>query len=276
MPTREEWIGRTGQEWAKRGDALGLMLGPAADAGLEALGPRPGERILDLGCGSGASTMALAHAVAPTGAVTAIDVSPDLLAQARLRLQGSDGVEFLEADAQTHAFEPLSHDALYSRFGSMFFDDPPVAFANLHAALKPGARAVFVAWRDPSRNQWASVPMTFAAEGQGGATPPTGPGPFAWAAPETFHAALGGGGFSSIRETEFEFMAEISEGDDPDPVARAVNFLMKIGSLAARLRGASDEAKAEARVFLQRRLARHVRDDAVRLLASAWIIEARA
>jgi SAM-dependent methyltransferase len=276
VPTRDEWIGRTGQEWARRGDALDLLLGPAADAGLDALSPRPGERILDLGCGAGASTEALARAVVPTGSVTAIDVSPDLIALARKRLEGNALVNLLEADAQTHSFEHHGHDALYSRFGSMFFEDPHAAFANLNGTLKPGARAVFVAWSDPSRNQWASVPMTFAAEGLGAARPPSGPGPFAWAAPETFHEALGKGGFSSIRETELEFMAEISEGTDPDPVTRAVNFLMKIGSLAARLRGASEEAKAEARAFLQKRLARHVRDDAVRLLASAWIIEARA
>jgi len=104
--------------------------------------------------------------------VTAIDISPDLLEMARQRVTNAN-VSFVEADAETYAFEPNAFDALYSRFGSMFFDDPLTAFRNIHGALKPGGRAIFLAWRAPGRNQWASVPMTFVAEGatSGGPSP---------------------------------------------------------------------------------------------------------
>lgn len=274
MASREEWAGRTGLEWSRRERALDLLLGPADIAGQKALCPSPGEHILDLGCGAGASTLALADAVGTSGHVLGIDVSPDLVAQAKARLLGNDHVAVIEADAKTYAFEQ-SFDAIYSRFGSMFFDDPYAAFRNLHQAVKPNGRAVFVAWREPARNQWASVPMTFVVQGSAKPGSQPGPGPFAWADPNTFTPILESVGFKNIKQSTFEFMAEISEGDDPDPIARAIRFMMKIGPLAMRLRGASDEAKSEAAAFLKRRLSRHVHGDAVRLLASAWIIEAR-
>lgn len=275
MATREDWIGRTGAEWARRAEALERLLGPAGAAGLSLLAPGQGERILDIGCGAGASAKELCKAVGQTGHVVAVDVSPDLLDSARALLGDAPNVTIMQADAQQADFGAPA-DAIFSRFGAMFFDNPPVAFAHLHAALAPGGRAVFVAWQEPSRNQWASVPLTFAAEGLLPATPPSGPGPFSWADPGVFRPLLGGAGFKDVREHPFEFMAEIADGDDPDPVVRAAQFMVRIGPMAARLRGASEAAKAEAQAFLHKRLSRHVNDGAVRLLASAWIIEARA
>lgn len=274
MASREDWVGRAGLEWSRRGRALDLLLGPADEAGQQALAPLAGERILDLGCGAGASTLTLAEAVGPSGHVLGIDVSPDLIAQAQDVLAEHDHASVIEADAATHGFEQ-SYDAIYSRFGSMFFDDPLAALRNLHGAVKPGGRAVFVAWREPARNQWASVPMTFVVQGSAKPGSQPGPGPFAWADPNTFIPVLEGAGFKDVTHKTFEFMAQISEGEDPDPIARAVRFMMKIGPLAMRLRGASEEAKADAAAFLEHRLNRHVHHDAVRLLASAWIIEAR-
>ena len=274
MASREDWIGRTGEEWARRSDALNLLLGPPGDEGLRVLSAQSGEHILDLGCGAGASTAALAKSVTETGRVTAVDVSPNLLTQARDRLGQTAQVEFVEADAERYAFEVKSCDGLYSRFGSMFFDSPQTALTNIRSALKPGARSVFVAWREAERNQWASVPMTFSTQGAAAQGAKLGPGPFGWAEPDVFEAVLKAGGFSHIEYTAYEFMAEIREGEDPDPVVRAADFMMRIGPMAARMKGASDEARAEARDFLCQRLARHVQQGAVRLLASAWIITA--
>lgn len=278
MASREEWIGQTGKEWARRGDALDVLLGPAGQSGLDALAPQPGMRVLDLGCGGGASTAALSDRVGARGHVTGVDISPDLIARAKARLEGRANATLIEADAQTYPFEEGGHDALYSRFGAMFFDDPPRAFANLHRALTPRAPVALVAWRDIRRNHWASVPMTFVAEEVPG-TPPSGapgPGPFAWADPETFRPLLEGAGFRRVEATPYDFMAEISDGDDPDPLERVVAFMMRVGPLAARLRSASDAARQEAGRFLTRRLARYVQDNSVRLPASAWVIRAEA
>jgi len=275
LAIREEWIGRTGQEWARRADAIELLLDLPGRAGLAALAAAPGERIIDLGCGAGSSTEALARTVGPVGAVTGIDISPDLAARARARVAGYPQARIVEADAQT--WRPSgAFDALYSRFGSMFFDDPPTAFGNLHAALAPGARAVFVAWRDPRRNQWATIPMAFASESLTDVRSDSGPGPFAWADPAVHRKALTAGGFVDVSERPFDFTAELGDGDDPDPVRRAVAFMMRIGPLAARLRGAPEETRREAEAFLADRLARRVCDGAIRLEASAWIITARA
>ena len=243
MPTREEWIGRTGQEWSRRGAALDLLLGPAGQAGLRRLAPRPGERILDLGCGAGTSTAALATAVSPGGEAIGADISPDLMADARARLADTPGVTLLEVDAQTHDFGTASLDGLYSRFGSMFFPDPGAAFANLHRALKPGARTVFVAWREPARNQWASVPMTFAAEGLVAPGPGSGPGPLAWAAPSVYRPILEEAGFHDISESSHEFMAEIAEGDGAEPLDRAQHGSLLLRDLVIEhLRSQDEEA----------------------------------
>lgn len=276
MTTRDEWRGRTGQEWARRDSALDRLLGPSGREGVSELAPRSGERILDLGCGSGASTAELAMGVGEAGHVTALDISPDLLALARDRLTAVPQVDCVEADVETHALAAHSFDAVYSRFGTMFFGDPVTALRNVHRALKPDARAVFVAWRDAGRNQWASVPMTFVASGATSGGPSTAPSPFGWAEREVFEPVLMASGFRNVRATTFEYMAEIAEGDDPDPTQRAVAFMMRIGPLAARLRGASDEAKRETGEFLAQRLARHVTGGAVRLRACAWIISADA
>lgn len=278
MATRKEWIGRTGKEWAQRGDALDVLLGPAGQAGLDELAPKPGMRVLDLGCGGGASTAALAGLVGAEGHVTGVDISPDLIARARDRLDALVNVTLIEADAETHPFEDRAHDALFSRFGAMFFDNPPRAFTNLHHALAPGSPLVIVAWRDIRRNHWASLPMTFVAEEMPG-TPPSGapgPGPFAWADPDTFTPLLERAGFKAIEAKSHDFLAEVSYGEDPDPLDRVVSFMMRIGPLASRLKGASDASRDEARRFLARRLARYVQDNAVRLPASAWIIRAQA
>ena len=276
MASREDWIGRTGLEWSRRGSALETLLGPAGHEGLRVLSAQPGETILDLGCGAGPSTHALAGTVTASGRVLGVDVSPDLIQQAREALGALGHVDIVEADAQNHDFESDGFDALFSRFGSMFFDEPAIAFANLHRAMRPGGRAVFVAWREAVRNQWASVPMTFATDGAAPQGPQAGPGPFAWADPGVFRPVLPSSGFKEIEAEPFEFMAEIGDGTSPDPVERAAEFMFRIGPLAARLKGAPDSAKQEARAFLKRRLARHVQDGAVRLLASAWIITARA
>ena len=278
MATRAEWIGRAGREWALRRDALDVLLGPAGRAGLAALAPEPRMRVLDLGCGSGASTAELAALVGADGHVTGIDVSPDLIAVARERIADAPNVTLIEADAAMHPFAEAGFDALFSRFGAMFFDDPPGAFANLYRALTPGAPVVIVAWRDVHLNQWASVPTTFVAGERPGSTPKAalGPGPFAWADTQAFMPLLQQAGFRNVEATPFDYLAEISDGQSSDPLERGVSFMMRIGPLAARLKGAGDAAKAEAHSFLTRRMARFIQDGAMRLPASAWVIRAES
>ncbi|MEM7191062.1 MAG: class I SAM-dependent methyltransferase [Pseudomonadota bacterium] len=276
MASKEDWQGKVGQEWSRRAKALEALLGPPAEAGLSALGDVTGQRVLDLGCGAGGSTAVLAGMTGAAGSVLGVDVSPDLVEQAKARVAGLPNADVVEADAETHDFGAGAFDSLYSRFGSMFFTRPDAAFANLHRSLKPGAPAVFVAWASPRQNLWAAIPGAFETEGMERPKPQPGPGPFSWAKKDAFMPVLTDAGFDDVTAEEFAFNAVISEGEDPDPVTRATDFMLRIGPVAARLKGATDAQKAAARAYLTEALAPHVQDDAIRLASLAWVIKARA
>ena len=129
--------------WVREADRWDGTSGRFGDAMLEAAELEPGQRVLDVGCGAGSTTIEAARRVAPTGHAVGIDNSGPALELARVRADASglDGVGFIEADAQVHPFEPEAFDAVISRFGTMFFDDPGAAFANLRHALRPGRAA---------------------------------------------------------------------------------------------------------------------------------------
>lgn len=274
MTTAEDWAGRVGREWAAQDAALDGLLGPAGALGLARLAVRPGERVLDLGCGSGRTSAALAAAGA---VVTGIDLSPDLLALARAR-PGAEAVAFREEDSAAARFaEPF--DALFSRCGAMFFGDPPAAWAHLRAAMVPGGRLVAVAWGPAARNVWATLPLAAAEPVLGGAARaaiPAGPGPFAWAEPAAFAPVLAGAGWREVAWEGAETVARLGAGEEADPVARAVAFALRIGPLASRLRGFGEREKGAVARLLAESFAAHVRGGAVELPAFAWIVTARA
>ena len=115
-------------------------MGPILQATLERAQPRRGERVVDIGCGTGASSIALGERVGPSGQVLGIDVSAPMLARAAVRLPPGAPIKFVRADATTYRFESAAFDLLFSRFGVMFFAEPARAFANLRTALTPRLR----------------------------------------------------------------------------------------------------------------------------------------
>lgn len=272
-----EWAGAMGREWVRHQDALDRQLAPAGEAGIRALAPARGERLLDLGCGAGATTAELARAVGPEGQVTAVDISPDLLAVARAR-SGCQGVAFIEGDAARLPLPEAAFDALFSRFGCMFFSEPVAGYANLRKALRPGGRAVLVAWRAMALNPWAAVPAAVGTEllGPGEAAPPGTPGPFAWAEPEVFRAILEGAGFTGIDAREERIELTVGMTGEEDAATRAAALMTRIGVLARRLRDQPEAMRAEATTRLARLLEPFERDDWVRLPAAIWVIRAAA
>jgi SAM-dependent methyltransferase len=169
--------------WAEVRESLELQLAPLGQRALAALAPRPGESIVDIGCGGGETTLELARAVAPDGTVMGIDLSAAVLAFARRAAEGSQRVRFVAADAQAYPFEPASFDAAFSRFGVMFFGDPMAAFTNIYRSLKPNGRLAFVCWRALEQNPLDLVPLR-AASPHLPPQPthdPEAPGPFAFA-----------------------------------------------------------------------------------------------
>jgi SAM-dependent methyltransferase len=231
--------------------------------------------VLDLGCGSGATTARLSASVAPEGRVLGIDISPDQIDIANQRF-GGGRIVFQVADAQTFAFEPERFDAIFSRFGCMFFDDPQVAFRNLAGALLPVGRVVLVVWRDISLNPWAELPAKVGDElfGPAEPAPPGAPGPFAWADPSVFEPVLRRAGLREITWSGVDTTLKLGRKAEPDAVQRAVDMLLCVGPLARRLRDQPEAARVEAARRLAPRLQAYLQDGWVRMPGAIWVIEA--
>ncbi len=270
----EYWNGARGEAWAAEQAARDRALGPFGEAALARARPRTGERVVDVGCGCGATALALAEAVGPGGAVLGIDVSTPMLTRARERAAALPHVRFLRADASAHPFEGGAA-LVFSRFGVMFFDDPGAAFGNLRRALAPGGRLVFACWRALEANGWLSVPWQAARAAVPDLPAPRsdGPGPMSLADEARVRGLLAAAGFSEIAIDAFDHPMPIGDGGGLDAAADEAITLGPTGRLLA---GASDADRARARDAVRAALAPHVRDGAVRLPGSAWIVRARA
>jgi SAM-dependent methyltransferase len=188
------WNEIAGPKWVALHDIVDALIAPFGRRTMDRAAIGAGQRILEVGCGCGQATVEIARRVAPTGAVTGIDVSTAMLQRARANARdaGVTHVHFENADAQTHAFVADSFDVLYSRFGVMFFANPDAAFANLRTALKPGGRLAFVCWQAVQDNPCMFVPLTAAGQHITLPAPlaPDAPGPFAFADAERVRGIL--------------------------------------------------------------------------------------
>lgn len=270
---RDYWNGAGGERWVTHQEALDRMVGPFGRAALERLAPRAGEHVLDVGCGCGDTLVALAIAVGPSGSVTGIDLSVPMLARARERLPAAT---LVAGDASTHRFD-RAFDAVYSRFGVMFFADPVAAFAHLRAALVTGGRLGFACWRAPAENTWGSLPVAAIRTALpdlpvGIQDRPDGPGPFALADRDTVGRILRDAGFAAIAIEPFDAEVELASTGLED----AVRFTLTAGPAARLIAQASAEEKAKAAVAVRAALAPHQRGERVALHGAAWLVTARA
>lgn len=180
----EYWNSAAGQKWLTHETALDATMSGILQRLLDRTNIQPGERLLDIGCGTGVSTCRAAYLTGPGGHVTGLDIAPIMLERARTRSQDASltNTAYLLADAQTHKFSPGSVDAILSRFGMMFFNDPTAAFTNIAKCLRPCGRLVFAAWGPLSDNPWFRIPGAVAVQRLGKPAPsdPTAPGPLAF------------------------------------------------------------------------------------------------
>lgn len=246
----EFWNGETGQNWVSHDALMEAMLQPLGEAVMDSLSPKPGEHVLDIGCGCGHTSLSLADRVGAEGSVTGIDISAPMLAVAsQLAAEhnaGHKSVQFLEADAQTHRFTPESYDAAFSRFGVMFFEDPVAAFTNIHASLRPSGRLAFCCWQPRAVNPFMTVPAMAALEllPAPPEIPPRTPGPFAFEEADYVAEILTKAGFEHVAVTPLRQPLTFGRGMSLEDI---VERLVEIGPIAQMVREAPEDLQQPVR-----------------------------
>jgi SAM-dependent methyltransferase len=267
------WNANAGQKWTEHQEHQDQVLRPVSDRLIAAARPRAGDRVIDVGCGCGATTIQFAERVGPTGSVLGLDVSAPMLARARERAPEDLSITLALADATVHDVASHAADLLVSRFGVMFFADPAKSFANLRTGLKPGGRLVFACWREPKHNPWLLVPLREAGKHAPPLpdTNPEDPGPFAFASEARVRRILGDAGFADIDLEPQDLELDIAVGLGLDIAVRAA---MTIGPTSRMLDGQSEAVRAAATADIRKALAAHARGDSVPLGAAIWIVRA--
>lgn len=275
----EAWQGEYAVRRVRAQDQTDQQLAPLGQVGLDALALRSGEWALDVGCGAGATTLALARAAGASGGACGVDVSEAMLNRARERVAhaGLQNVQLVAADAASCSFE-RRFDALYSRFGVMFFEDPAAAFTNLRRALQPGGRLAFVCWQALTKNPWAALPL----EALRSAAPearlpemfePDRPGPFYFGEPERALAPLREAGFRELSVTAHAMPIHIGAAMSLDA---AVEYSMELGPPGRFVVAAGERWAAECRQVLTRVLAPHTSARGTWMDAAVYVFSARA
>ena len=272
------WNETAGPKWVAFQKLLDDQLGVLGRRAMDRARLVPGERVIDVGCGCGATTIELARRVAPGGEALGIDVSGPMLARAAdaARAAAVGNVRFANADAQTHGFPAGAFDVVWSRFGVMFFSDPAAAFANLRTALRAGGRLAFMCWQTLPENPWLSVPLRAAAAHLALPPPPApdAPGPFSFAEPERVRGILSRAGFAAI---ELEGVRDTLTVGGAATLDDAVRFLLEgVGPTSAALREADPAARDTVRAAVRRAVEPFATAAGVRMGCAAWLVSARS
>jgi SAM-dependent methyltransferase len=268
------WNGPAGRAWVDAEALIGQLFKPVEDllvAAVAGEGSMPGH-VLDVGCGTGGTTLALARRLGAAGRATGIDISAPMIAAARARA-GREGVaaEFICANAQDHVFAPAVFDRIFSRFGVMFFEDFVRAFANLRHAAKEGARFTFIAWRSAVENAF----MTTAERAAAPLLPSlparrdNAAGQFAFADRQRVAAILAESGWTGI---------EIRPVDIPCtfPATALVGYFTRLGPVGVALLDVNEQKRTEIIATVRAAFDPFVADGAVRFTAACWRVDARA
>ena len=271
--SQKYWNEEGGNKWADNIDVVEGMIMSLHDMLIEQIAATESESVLDIGCGGGITSIKLAEQVGPAGSVLGVDVSEPILAVANSRAKGISNLDFQHSDAATAELGEDRFDIITSRFGVMFFDDPVIAFANLHTALKPSGRMVFICWRSLEDNPWMSEPAKAAFEilpppADAEKPDPKAPGPFSLADPDHLQSILSSAGFNNI---ELQAMDKaISMGNLDDTIA----FLMKMGPAAEVLKEANEEQKQTVGKAMKEIMSKYISDKDVKVPSATWIVSA--
>jgi SAM-dependent methyltransferase len=273
----EYWNGPATRNWSDRHEPIDKVFAGLTQMAIDLAAPQPGERVLDIGCGSGTTVLQLATRVGPQGHILGVDISQRSVEQARKRIAAGSlrQVEVMLADVSTHAFSRESFDLVFSRFGVMFFADPMTAFANVRKAIKPGGRLALAAFRARQENHWVVEPAAAVRD----LLPPVKmpeaeePGQFSWADPARVRRILEGAGFQDVALTPRDpdmFLA--SSGD----AAGAADFAMHLGPAAQATLNASLQQRERLRSRLEEFFKSKDSPRGIVLPGAIWLITARA
>jgi len=271
---RELWSGEGVRQYLQQDDRWQDIWRPFGAAMFDAAALRPGEHVLDVGCGDGVTSVEAAGLVESGGAVVGVDISGPMLDLARRRADdaGVTNVAFLEADAQTHPFPDGTFDVVISRFGVMFFADPRAAFANLARSLRPHGRLVLVCWQEPTKIEWAALAIGAAATHLGPPDfgPPGAPGPFAMADGTRLRRVLEAAGFRDVAMDAVTRPHRV--GKDLEDV---VTFITSMDETQSLFAGKPAHRVAAAVQGIREALAPYASPEGVVTDATAWLVSAR-
>ncbi|NNB84416.1 class I SAM-dependent methyltransferase [Corallococcus exiguus] len=266
------WNGTAGHAWADNQEVLDAMFKPLEDLLAEAVVTSSARQVLDVGCGTGSTTLAVARRLGTKGHCTGIDISEPMLAAARARAeQEGTPARFIRANAQLHAFEPASFDMIISRFGVMFFEDPVRAFENLRHAARNDAALLAIAWRSPSENPFMTTAERAAAPLLSNlpARRPDGPGQFAFADSNRVHRILEESGWAGIDIRPIDFTCTLPEKE-------LVNYLTRFGLLSRVLQELDERTRTRVIETVRAAFEPFVHGTEVRYTAACWKVVARA
>jgi SAM-dependent methyltransferase len=271
------WNDRAAVTWTAFQERLDTLFEPLTALALNAAAPAPGEHVIDIGCGCGATVLALADRVGPTGHVLGLDISEPMAARARERITaaGLTNARVMVSDAAVHTFLQDSADLLFSRFGIMFFADPVAAFANLRGAIRQGGRLLCAAWRPLVDNPWFTVPLRAARALLPPQPPadPDAPGPFALANPDRTRGIFRDAGWHDVTLTRHEVPMHLAAAGE---IEQATEFATRVGALARMLADADGQLHARIRQAVAEALTTYDSPSGINLSGSIWLISARA
>ena len=266
------WNGPAGRAWVESQALLDRLFRPFEALLVDAVSARSPGRVLDVGCGTGRTTLSVTRRLGADGCAIGIDISEPMIAAARARA-GREGLPvcFLRADAQTHAFEPARVDLIVSRFGVMFFDDPVQAFANLRYAATPDADLRLLAWRSAAENPFMTTAERTAAPllPDLPARRPDGPGQFAFANRDRVQTILEKSGWAGIEIEPIDVTCTLPEQD-------LMPYLTRLGPVGVTLQGADESTRARVVETVRAAFEPYVQGSDVRFTAACWAIGARA
>lgn len=273
----EYWNEASGRRWVEMGEVLDAQIAPLGEAAMDRAQLASGQRVLDIGCGCGQTTLTLANRVGDRGSVLGVDISAPMLERAaeRAREENVANARFDRADAQTFDFGDGEFDLLFSRFGVMFFASPVEAFTNLLSALRPGGRLTFVCWQRLDLNPWMHLPIMAAAKhlpSSGPPPEPDAPGPFAFADKQRVAGILRESGFVEIEHASLERDLLIGGGASLD---ETIKFLTQLGPTGAALRDATPELKKTVLDEIRGAIESFHNDGGVRMPSATWVVSAQ-